>query len=90
MSRGPKQKTVNLILRLPPELHEQLVAMAVDDRRSLNSQIIVHLREAAERAEARKQVRRRYTEEELQYLESQLQLLKRADAKLRERRKKTT
>ena len=47
MVRRPKAKTVNLVLRLPPELHGKMVAMAAEDHRSLNAEIVMHLLAAA-------------------------------------------
>ena len=39
-----KQDTVNLMTRLPPDVHAALVQSASENERSLNSQIIVILR----------------------------------------------
>lgn len=42
------ERLVRLILRLPIDLHAQLVAMAREQQRSLNSQIVYLLRRAIE------------------------------------------
>lgn len=39
-----KQDTVNLMTRLPPDVHAALVQSASENERSLNAQIIVILR----------------------------------------------
>jgi hypothetical protein len=46
MARAP---VVNLNLRLPPDLHEQIVALAAQDQRSLNSEIVRLLSKAVAR-----------------------------------------
>ena len=43
--RMAKTPTVNVNLRLPPELHRALVELAASHELSLNSEIIAHLRE---------------------------------------------
>lgn len=44
-----KESAVRITLRLPDDLHEDVRATADDERRSLNRQIEVLLREALER-----------------------------------------
>mgnify|MGYP001569726746 CR=1 FL=1 len=46
--KTPK-KTVDLYLRLPPDLHAWVKELAENQHRSLNSQIIVLLRQAKQR-----------------------------------------
>ena len=41
-------KAVSINVRIPPELHESLVALAKEEERSLNSQIVYLLRRATE------------------------------------------
>lgn len=51
MARTKTEKSVGLYLRLPPDLHEWVKALAEQEDRSLNAQIIVILKEArAQRA----------------------------------------
>ena len=89
MARG-KEKEKHVLLRLPPELHEQLVAMAAEEHRSINSEIVMHLLEAAHRAESIKQLalagtRRGYTKEELREMGKQIRMLKEADRLMRKK-----
>ena len=43
------EKTVNLILRLPEDLHAALVELSRQEQRSLNRQIVYSLQETMER-----------------------------------------
>jgi hypothetical protein len=87
MVRRPKAKTVNLVLRLPPELHEKMVAMAAEDHRSLNAEIVMHLLAAAHEDESRKRILKgtRYTQEELKEMENQIRMLRDADRRMRKK-----
>ncbi|MEO0649362.1 MAG: toxin-antitoxin system HicB family antitoxin [Planctomycetota bacterium] len=49
MSDDGKRERKAFLLRLPPELHEELRRWAAQDLRSLNSQIELLLREAVRR-----------------------------------------
>ncbi len=44
--------TKNVILRLPPELHSRLVALAKQKRRSLNGQIVYLLERALDQPDS--------------------------------------
>lgn len=47
--KKPADSTVDLYLRLPPDLHAWVKELAEDQHRSLNSQVIILLRQAKER-----------------------------------------
>lgn len=49
MRRARRVETVPLMVRLPPDLHQELVDTATADTRSLNGEVIVLLKEALER-----------------------------------------
>jgi hypothetical protein len=92
MPKRPKSETVNLILRLPPELHQLLAELAAEDERSLNAEIVILLRDASARAVARKTVfnkfEKRWTKEEIRQLEEQMAMMKAAAVTVQRRRKK--
>lgn len=54
----PRRPHVALTLRLPPELHARLVAIAEQEDRSLSAEVIHLLRVAAERIERERQQRK--------------------------------
>lgn len=53
-SDAEDEKTKNLTLRLPVDLHARLVPLAKKNHRSMHGQIIAMLEDAAEREEKKK------------------------------------
>ena len=53
------KRDVRYSLRLPPDLHEALVALAQREGRSLNQQLVYELRQAVRRATRRQEHRQR-------------------------------